>query len=91
MHDGKQSLDKVDYTKYKDLSIETKILNPNFPNALQQEKKALLQSIFKNFLTGNISKAKKHYKSYNSIKKNTAELIKIKEKITNDAHCFLDL
>lgn len=91
VHDGKQFLDKVDYTKYEDLSIETKIMNPNLPNSLQQEKKALLQSILKNSLTGNFDKAKKLYKSYKNINKNTPELLKIKEKITNETNCFLNL
>lgn len=91
VHDGKQFLDKIDYNKYQDLSIETKILNPNFPNSLQQEKKALLQSIVKNSLTGHLDKAKKLYKSYRNINKNTAELLKIKEKITNERNCFLNL
>ncbi|KFF27937.1 glycosyltransferase [Chryseobacterium vrystaatense] len=91
VHDGKQFLDKIDYTKYKDLSIETKILNPSYPNSLQQEKKALLQSIVKNFLTGNIETCKKHYKRYKSITKNTSELLKIKEKLTKERNCFLNI
>jgi len=91
VHDGKQSLGKIDYNKYKDLSIETKILNPNLPNSLQQEKKALLQSILKNSLTGNLDRAKNLYKSYKKINKNAAELIKIKEKITNERNCFLNI
>ncbi|AZA53044.1 glycosyltransferase family 2 protein [Chryseobacterium sp. G0201] len=91
VHDGKQFLDKVDYNKYKDLSIETKILNPNLTNSLQQEKKALLQSILKNSLTGNIDKAKKLYESYKNINKNTTELLKIKEKIINERSCFLNI
>ncbi|MCS3867856.1 GT2 family glycosyltransferase [Chryseobacterium ginsenosidimutans] len=91
VHDGKQSLAKIDYNKYKDLSIETKILNPNLPNSLQQEKKALLQSILKNSLTGNLEKAKKLYKSYKNINNNTDELLKIKEKITNEPNCFLTI
>jgi hypothetical protein len=38
VHDGKQNLKKVDPKKYEDLGIETKIINPNFPNALVFEK-----------------------------------------------------
>lgn len=91
VHDGKQSLQKVDYNKYEDLRIETNIMNPNLPGSLQQEKKALLQSIVKNSLTGNFEKAKKHYKSYKNINKYDSELLKIKKKITNTPHCFLDL
>lgn len=91
VHDGKQFLDKIDYTKYKDLSIETKILNPSDPNSLQREKKALLQSIVKNFLTGNIETSKKHYKSYKNINRNTPELVKLKEKITKERNCFLNI
>ncbi|WP_415325250.1 glycosyltransferase family 2 protein [Chryseobacterium sp. MMS23-Vi53] len=91
VHDGKQSLEKIDYNKYKDTTIETKILNPNLPNSLQQEKKALLQSIFKNFLIGNINQAKKHFKTYQNIKKNAIKFSKIKEKIIKEPHCFLNL
>lgn len=91
VHDGKQFLDKVDYNKYKDLSMETKILDPNYPNSLQQEKKALIQSIIKNSLTGNFDKAKKHFKSYSSIHENTPELLRIKEKITTERSCFLNI
>ncbi|MGG5208983.1 glycosyltransferase family 2 protein [Chryseobacterium sp. MIQD13] len=91
VHDGKQSLDKVDYNKYRDLSIETKILDPNYPNPLQHEKKALIQSIIKNSLTGNFDKAKKHYKTYKNINKNAPELLKIKEKIAKERNCFLNI
>ncbi|NML69375.1 glycosyltransferase family 2 protein [Chryseobacterium sp. RP-3-3] len=91
VHDGKQSLNKIDYTKYKDLSIETKILDPNHHDSLQREKKALLQSIVKNSLIGNLDKAKIHFKSYKSISKNTPDLLKIKEKILKERNCFLNL
>lgn len=91
VHDGKQFLNKIDYTKYKDLSIETKILDPNHPDSLQREKKALIQSIIKNSLTGNIEKAKIHFKSYKTLRKNTPELLKIKEKITKEKNCFLNI
>ncbi|MBB4806606.1 GT2 family glycosyltransferase [Chryseobacterium defluvii] len=91
VHDGKQTLGKVDYNKYRDLSIETKILNPNYPNALQQEKNALRQSLIKNALTGNISQAKNLLQRYNEINRNSAELLKIKEKITKEKHSFLNL
>ncbi|MCW3160393.1 glycosyltransferase family 2 protein [Chryseobacterium oryctis] len=91
VHDGKQVLGKVDYGKYKDLSIETKILNPNFPDSLQQEKKALLQSFIKNSFTGNIKQAKKILKRYNEVKKNSSELTKIKHKIITEKNTFLNL
>ncbi|MGK6342217.1 glycosyltransferase family 2 protein [Chryseobacterium sp. DT-3] len=91
VHDGKQLLNKINYDKYKDLSIETKILDPNHPNSLQREKKALIQSIIKNSLTGNFDKAKKHFKSYRNIHKNASELLKIKEKITKERNCFLNI
>jgi GT2 family glycosyltransferase len=39
VHDGKQSLSKVDYTKYEDLRIETNIMNPSIPDSLKAEKK----------------------------------------------------
>ncbi|WP_449399765.1 glycosyltransferase family 2 protein [Chryseobacterium wanjuense] len=76
VHDGKQSLQKVDYTKYEDLRIETNIMNPNLPNAFQLEKKALLQSMFKNFFLLNIKKTKDIFNKYQNISKKSDLLMK---------------
>lgn len=83
VHDGKQELGKVDYKKYEDLTIETKILNPNLKNALKLEKKALQQSLLKNLVLREHSKYKELKDKYRKItaeEKNLAEIaIKVKE------------
>ncbi len=71
VHDGKQSLQKVDYNKYADLRIETNIMNPNLPNAFQMEKKALLQSMLKNFILLKFKNSKELLSKYQKISKNS--------------------
>ncbi|WP_312343530.1 glycosyltransferase family 2 protein [Chryseobacterium binzhouense] len=91
VHDGKQTLGKVDYTKYPDLSIETKILNPNNPNALSQEKKALRQSMVKNMFSGNRVQYKKLQEKYRKITKEEKKLAEIVTQIKNVGLTFLNL
>lgn len=91
VHDGKQELAKVDYMKYPDLRIETKILNPNLHNALTLEKKALKQSILKNLLFGNLNNVKNLKKIYSRIKKNQQNLVSLKHKLSTDLHAFLNI
>jgi hypothetical protein len=83
VHDGKQSLSKVDYTKYEDLRIETNIMNPSIPDSLKAEKKALKQSMLKNMFTGkknNYQKLASKYKKIVSEEKKLTELRNIVEK-----------
>lgn len=89
VHDGKQSLQKVDYNKYADLRIETNIMNPNLPNAFQLEKKALLQSMIKNFILLNIKKSKKLFSKYQDISKNSNIFQDIINKVRKKDTTFL--
>jgi len=91
VHDGKQSLSKVDYTKYKDLTIETKIINPNLPDALILEKRALLQSIIKNSALGKLSVSKKLMEKYKKISKESQTLGKIREEVSKAGPTFLKI
>ena len=91
VHDGKQNLKKVDYEKYSDLGIETKMLNPNLPNSFNQEKSALKQSILKNFLLRNFEEVKRLRKILHRLQKNSEELVSLKNKIFKEAHPFLNI
>lgn len=91
VHDGVQLLDKIDYNKYKDLRIETNIINPNLPNALQLEKKSLKQSIFKNLITGNINNYKKLSLKLKKITGEEKKLIDIRNQVKQQGPAFLDL
>ncbi|GAB0155134.1 glycosyltransferase family 2 protein [Chryseobacterium sp. Alg-005] len=89
VHDGKQFLNKVDYNKYEDLSVETNILNPNLPNAFQNEKKALRQSILKNTLTGNFENSKRLSKKYKKITGEEKKLLEIQNQVKQTGPTFL--
>jgi N-acetylglucosaminyl-diphospho-decaprenol L-rhamnosyltransferase len=91
VHDGKQSLSKVDYTKYEDLRVETNIMNPGLPNALQLEKKALKQSMTKNILTGKINNYKNLSKKYKKIVREEKKLTEIRNIVTKTNPSFLNL
>ncbi|WP_299176128.1 glycosyltransferase family 2 protein [uncultured Chryseobacterium sp.] len=91
VHDGKQALNKVDYNKYADLSVETNIINPNFSNAFELEKKALKQSMLKNILTGNFSIYKKLLKKYRKISREEKELTEILKKVSQTGSSFLNI
>jgi len=91
IHDGKQSLQKVDYNKYADLRIETNIMNPNLPNALQLEKKALIQSAVKNFILFNFKKAKKILGKYQDISKKSTVLQEARIKTSKKGATFLKI
>jgi len=91
IHDGKQSLQKVDYNKYADLRIETNIMNPNLPNALQLEKKALIQSAVKNFILFNFKKAKKILGKYQDISKKSTVLQETRIKTSKKGATFLKI
>lgn len=90
VHDGKQNLRKVDLTKYEDLSIETKMINPNLPNAIIFEKKSLRKSILKNLLTGNISEYKKLLEKYRKISKEEKRLSEIRNQVKQIGLTFLN-
>jgi len=90
IHDGKQNLRKVDPKIYKDLSIETKMINPNLPNAIISEKKSLRKSILKNLLTGNISEYKTLLEKYRKISKEEKKLSEIRNQVKQIGLTFLN-
>ena len=91
VHDGKQQLNKVDYNKFQDLTVETKILNPNIENALQQEKKSLRQSMLKNLFAGNTTQYIKLKKLYKKIVREEKTLSEITIKVKQIGASFLNL
>ncbi|SIQ04601.1 Glycosyltransferase, GT2 family [Chryseobacterium sp. RU37D] len=91
VHDGKQSLEKVDYNKYDDLRVETNIINPNLPNAYLLEKKALKQSMLKNFILLNFKKTKQLYKKYKDISKKSSIFIEIRNNVNKKGATFLKI
>lgn len=91
IHDGKQSLSKVDYTKYEDLRIETNIMNPSIPDSLKAEKKAFKQSMLKNMLTGNLRVYKTLHKKYHKILKEEKILTELRNKVKEVGLTFLNV
>lgn len=91
VHDGKQSLNKIDYSKYKDLTIETKIINPNLPDALKLEKKALVQSIIKNSILGKRTISKQMTEKYKKISKEAHILSEIRTQVSQEGPTFLKI
>lgn len=90
IHDGKQNLRKVDLKIYEDLSIETKMINPNLPDAIIFEKKSLRKSILKNLLTGNISEYKKLLEKYRKVSKEEKKLSEIRNQVKQIGLTFLN-
>lgn len=91
VHDGKQVLNKVDYAKFQDLSLETKILNPAYENGLEKELQSLRLSRAKHFFTGNFSFAKELDLKYKKIKLESLELQNLKQKVSQEGSTFLNL
>ena len=91
VHDGKQELEKVDYSQFTDTSIETKILNPKLNLTPEIFEKSLRQGIFKNTFLRNSEEVKKQRIALKRIKQNSQELKKLKRIIAEDPHPFLNL
>ncbi|MGE8526718.1 glycosyltransferase family 2 protein [Chryseobacterium rhizosphaerae] len=91
VHDGVQSLHKIDFTKYENVRIEVNIMNPNLPNALELEKRALKQSMLKNIMTGNISQYKQLSKKYKKISRDGETLTGLRNQLTQKGSTFLNL
>ena len=91
VHDGKQNLEKVDYKTFKDLSLETKILDPAYKNGLTKELQSLKLSRAKHFFTGNFSHAKELDLKYKKIKLESSELENLKQKVSQLGSTFLNL
>lgn len=90
-HDGKQSLSKVDYTKYEDLRIETNIMNPSIPDSLKAEKKALKQSMLKNMFLGKKNHYQKLASKYKKIVSEEKKLTELRNTVAKKAPSFLNL
>ncbi|MCF2221916.1 glycosyltransferase family 2 protein [Chryseobacterium sp. PS-8] len=91
IHDGKQSLSKVDYTKYEDLRIETNIMNPSIPDSLKAEKKALKQSMLKNMFLGKKNHYQKLASKYKKIVSEEKKLTELRNTVAKKAPSFLNL
>lgn len=91
VHDGKQELEKVDYSKYTDYSIETKIMDPNQNLTPKFFEKSLIQGIIKNYLTGNLNEGKKQIKALKRIRKNSKELLELRNLINQKERLFLNI
>ncbi|MEJ5103078.1 glycosyltransferase family 2 protein [Chryseobacterium sp. MYb328] len=91
VHDGVQLLHKIDFTKYEDVRIEINTLNPGLPNGLNQEKKALKQSMLKNLITGNISKYKELSLKYKKINRDSEKINSLRNQLTQPGSSFLNL
>ncbi|MBU4539353.1 MAG: glycosyltransferase family 2 protein [Weeksellaceae bacterium] len=91
VHDGKQDLAKVDSQQFEDLSLETRILDPNEKNEFENIRKSLLQSVFKNLIMTDFNSAKKTYKIYLRITSQEKLLKENKKFLTSNPHPFLNL
>ncbi|WP_347218647.1 glycosyltransferase family 2 protein [Chryseobacterium sp.] len=91
VHDGVQSIHKIDLNKYEDLRIETNIMNPDLPDALQQEKKYLRQSMVKNLMTGNINRYKELSRKYKKISRDSEKLSHLRSQLIQIGPTFLNL
>jgi GT2 family glycosyltransferase len=91
VHDGVQSFHKIDLKKYPDMRIETNIMNPGFPHALQLEKKSLRQSMIKNFIVGNMNQYKILSKKKAKISKEEEMLKSLRDQVAQKGPTFLKL
>lgn len=89
VHDGKQMLNKVNYQLFKDLSIETKIMNPALENSFKQEKSALIQSMIKNISLGQWTNFKSSLAKFQKISQEKEQLIQLKKQIQQKGLTFL--
>lgn len=91
VHDGKQTLNKVDANLFEDLGIETKIINPNLTNSLQRERKSLKQSILKNLVLGNKAQYKIVKEKYKKITRDEKQLLELHHKVKKAGLTFLNM
>ncbi len=91
VHDGIQSIHKIDVKKYPDLRVETNIMNPAIPDGLELEKKSLKQSMIKNLVTGKISKYKELSEKYKKITAEEKKLTDFKKQVAQTGASFLNL
>lgn len=91
VHDGIQNLHKIDYTKFENVRIEINAMNPNLPDAVRLEKKALRQSMIKNFILGNMAQYKILSRKYKKISYDEKQLISFRNKVIQKGATFLNL
>lgn len=91
VHDGKQNLSKVDYNKYDDLIIETKILNPSVQNNTKAEQKSLLLSMIKSAMLGKFGELTSLRKKHAQLSKDSKLLNDLSEKIKIKGTHFLHI
>lgn len=91
VHDGKQSLKKVDYSQFKNKKIEINIMNPNSITSLEKEIHFLRLTILKNVLSGNLTFAKNKLKKYKRITKEGKQLLQLKNKVSSKGASFLNI
>lgn len=91
VHDGIQNLHKIDYTKFENVRIEINAMNPNLPDAVRLEKKALRQSMIKNFILGNMAQYKILSRKYKKISSDEKQLISFRNKVIQKGATFLNL
>ncbi|MDQ0784195.1 hypothetical protein [Chryseobacterium sp. W4I1] len=66
-------------------------MNPNLPDSLQLEKKALKQSMLKNLITGNITNYKKLSEKYRKISSDSKKLTSFRNQVMQKGTTFLNL
>jgi len=91
VHDGKQTLNKVDANLFEDLGIEAKIINPNLTDSLRREKNSLKQAIIKSLATQNFGNYKKFVQKYKKIKKEEKKLQEISLIVKKRGLIFLNI
>ncbi|MDR2236270.1 MAG: glycosyltransferase family 2 protein [Chryseobacterium sp.] len=91
VHDGIQSLHKIDYTRFENVRVEINAMNPNLPDALRQEKKALIQSMTRNLITGNLTQYKTLWKKYRKISSEEDQLSRFRNQVIQKGATFLNL
>ncbi|MDR6515970.1 glycosyltransferase family 2 protein [Chryseobacterium camelliae] len=91
VHDGKQFLNKVDYSVYEDLGVEINIMNPNLDHSFQQEKKALTQSMVKTLLLRKFTDYKNLLQKYRKISKEEGRFKEILKQVTQKKPTFLNI
>lgn len=91
VHDGVQNLHKIDYTKFENVRVEINAMNPNLPDAVRLEKKALRQSMIKNFILGNMSQYKILLQKYKKVSSDEKRLIGFRNQVIQKGPAFLNL
>ncbi len=91
VHDGKQDLAKVDYGRFKDLSLDTRILNPNLTDEYQKIRNSLIITIFKDLILTDFNAAKKTQQIYRRLTSQKKILKENKKILTSNPHPFLKI